>query len=220
MRHALYRFYDADATLLYVGITGSLFRRISRHGKTAPWQGDVAHITVEWHPDRTSAAAAEHAAVLDERPRYNRNLRRPPRLAPATLPGLTGPVAVTAFTSASGVSLLVRCPYCGYRHSHGVGGGYGTRRSHCFTSHVGGSYVLTPATGPDSAMVGSRRRRLTRVELAKYRSQFARRHPEKPGDRSDGPVTRVTEGDRKTGHRINTVCHCRVTDNALRVTDG
>lgn len=68
---ALYRLYDADAALLYVGITHNPKQRWRQHRKTAPWWPQVQHRQVNWFDNRALAAAAEQAAILEELPRHN-----------------------------------------------------------------------------------------------------------------------------------------------------
>lgn len=66
----LYRFFDADGRLLYVGITYRMPDRMSSHRRTKPWD-EVKSITVERYPDRASAAAAEVKAIREEKPLWN-----------------------------------------------------------------------------------------------------------------------------------------------------
>lgn len=70
-RHALYRFYDADGQLLYVGITADPGSRWRKHAHDKPWWHDVANITIETHPTRADVLEAERAAILTEKPRHN-----------------------------------------------------------------------------------------------------------------------------------------------------
>lgn len=67
----LYRFYDADGALLYVGISLHAAKRASEHRKDKPWWGDVARMEIEHFASRRQALEAEEAAIKDERPRYN-----------------------------------------------------------------------------------------------------------------------------------------------------
>lgn len=69
--HALYRFYDADGVLLYIGITASVPTRLTRHRDNKPWWTHVTRIDIEHHPDRDTVLAAEKAAIKAERPRWN-----------------------------------------------------------------------------------------------------------------------------------------------------
>lgn len=69
--HVLYRFYDVTGSLLYVGITVSLWNRLPNHQATKAWYGDIVTIKVEHFPDRDTARAAETEAIRAERPRHN-----------------------------------------------------------------------------------------------------------------------------------------------------
>lgn len=69
--HALYRFFDLDKRLLYVGITNSPPARFRRHGSQKEWWEEVSSITLERFPDRASLKAAETKAIRSEDPVYN-----------------------------------------------------------------------------------------------------------------------------------------------------
>ena len=79
MEHALYRFFADDGTLLYVGITLDPGRRWKEHAGDKPWWHEVASTTIERFPGRASVEAAERAAIITERPRYNVTHNRGPR---------------------------------------------------------------------------------------------------------------------------------------------
>ncbi len=66
----LYRAYDAQGQLLYVGISYDALSRLSQHA-TAGWSHYAASITLQRHPNRESAAAAELAAIRTEDPVFN-----------------------------------------------------------------------------------------------------------------------------------------------------
>lgn len=70
-RHALYRFYDANENLLYVGISGDPWRRWREHVRTQPWYSQAAHWAGTWYASEELAAAAETRAIRSERPRFN-----------------------------------------------------------------------------------------------------------------------------------------------------
>jgi predicted GIY-YIG superfamily endonuclease len=70
-RTALYRLFDADGALLYVGITYDTEQRFASHRNSSPWWKDVASESIEWHGSRRLALAAESAAIKAERPRHN-----------------------------------------------------------------------------------------------------------------------------------------------------
>lgn len=70
-RTQLYRHYDADGQLLYVGISLSALLRTRQHRENSPWFANIAKITVETFPDRATAYDAETFAIENERPLYN-----------------------------------------------------------------------------------------------------------------------------------------------------
>lgn len=70
-RTALYRFFDVNGRLLYIGITEQVGRRWDAHMRLKSWWPEVHRQTVEWHDSRAAAAAAEVAAITEERPRHN-----------------------------------------------------------------------------------------------------------------------------------------------------
>lgn len=67
----LYRFYDADGGLLYIGITSVGPNRWLDHEEHRAWWSKVARSVVEHFPDRSGAMAAEAAAIRAERPPHN-----------------------------------------------------------------------------------------------------------------------------------------------------
>lgn len=78
--HFLYRCYDSDGHLLYVGVTSDLRTRMREHLRGAPvgcvyptalLPERMAFWTAERHPDRQSGFAAERAAIRAERPEMN-----------------------------------------------------------------------------------------------------------------------------------------------------
>lgn len=71
--HWLYRCYDADLNLLYIGITSAGFKRFRRHGNDREWWAEVDTIKVDHHPSGQAAHAAEIEAIRKLKPRYNVN---------------------------------------------------------------------------------------------------------------------------------------------------
>lgn len=69
---ALYRLYDAEGSLLYLGIAGIPEQRWKLHSDRQPWWHLVARKSVEWYPDRATASAAEGRLTAEEQPLYNR----------------------------------------------------------------------------------------------------------------------------------------------------
>lgn len=68
--HAVYRLYDADRQLLYVGLTKSFGRRMSAHS-TRSWWPRVEDIFVTFHEDRATAAAVEEREIRERQPQHN-----------------------------------------------------------------------------------------------------------------------------------------------------
>lgn len=67
---AVYRFYDANDRLLYVGISKDPMNRWQEHmGRR--WWADVVSYEVRWHPSRADARTEEKRAMADEDPVYN-----------------------------------------------------------------------------------------------------------------------------------------------------
>lgn len=67
---ALYRFYDADDRLLYVGVSDNLAARFKFHRQTQWWSA-VARKTIAWYGTRNKAFAAEDWAIKTECPLHN-----------------------------------------------------------------------------------------------------------------------------------------------------
>jgi hypothetical protein len=70
-RTSLYRFFDEEHGLLYVGITNDPWRRWREHVLTQPWYPQAKHWTVTWHDTEPAARRAELKAIRGERPRFN-----------------------------------------------------------------------------------------------------------------------------------------------------
>ena len=71
MNTCIYRAFDIDGRLLYVGISLWLINRLSGHRRSAAWFEHVATISIERHETRAAAMAAEAAAIISERPLHN-----------------------------------------------------------------------------------------------------------------------------------------------------
>jgi hypothetical protein len=66
----LYRHFDADGNLLYVGISLSALTRLYAHGKAA-WYNDIKNVTIENYPTKRMALDAEKNAIKTEKPMHN-----------------------------------------------------------------------------------------------------------------------------------------------------
>jgi excisionase family DNA binding protein len=67
----LYRHFDADGALLYVGVSLSAIARLCQHRAESGWFGRITTVTLQWFPNRSQALAAETAAIRSEHPLHN-----------------------------------------------------------------------------------------------------------------------------------------------------
>jgi predicted GIY-YIG superfamily endonuclease len=67
----LYRHFDADGLLLYVGISSKPPQRLAEHARGSDWAKAIARVTIEWFETREAALAAEANAIRDEAPIFN-----------------------------------------------------------------------------------------------------------------------------------------------------
>jgi hypothetical protein len=67
----LYRHFAKDGTLLYVGISISVFSRLIQHKHQSYWFNDIQKITVENFQTRKEVLLAENSAIKNEKPLYN-----------------------------------------------------------------------------------------------------------------------------------------------------
>jgi len=74
-RTALYRLYNADNLLLYVGISKHPEQRYVEHRQIKFWWHQVARKVVSWYDSREQAEDAETEAILTEHPRHDRTWR-------------------------------------------------------------------------------------------------------------------------------------------------
>jgi predicted GIY-YIG superfamily endonuclease len=70
--HLLYRFFDADGSPLYIGITWTPRERWRNHRKRKTWWHLVAAAVVECHESEHEALRRELAAIKTESPMHNK----------------------------------------------------------------------------------------------------------------------------------------------------
>jgi excinuclease UvrABC nuclease subunit len=70
-RVALYRHFDEDDVLLYIGVADNLALRLSTHERESLWRMFAVRAEVEWLPDRTTALKAEQALIKELQPIFN-----------------------------------------------------------------------------------------------------------------------------------------------------
>jgi predicted GIY-YIG superfamily endonuclease len=71
VRTALYRLYDAESNLIYVGVSYQPRYRLTQHKQKKVWWPEVARVEIHWYPDRRPAEDIERDAIRAEAPRYN-----------------------------------------------------------------------------------------------------------------------------------------------------
>ncbi len=82
---AVYRFFDAEGDLLYIGSSGNPDEREVKHRSNSPWYGMAIRRTEDWYPDQAAAFEAKKQAIRDEQPLFNRMNYTPTGVAdPAT----------------------------------------------------------------------------------------------------------------------------------------
>lgn len=69
--HYVYRAFDDDDRLLYIGCTLNFERRQAEHRWYRPWADRIARWEVEQYPNQRDALAAEEAAITAESPEFN-----------------------------------------------------------------------------------------------------------------------------------------------------
>jgi excinuclease UvrABC nuclease subunit len=70
MKYALYRHFDKDEKLLYVGMSGFVFDRNNQH-RYSSWYDEIKTITIEKFDSKEDALRAETDAISRENPVYN-----------------------------------------------------------------------------------------------------------------------------------------------------
>lgn len=68
---ALYRHWNGEGKLLYVGISIRPFQRLDQHAYGSHWADDIEKVTIEYFDTRREAEAAERKAIKDESPLHN-----------------------------------------------------------------------------------------------------------------------------------------------------
>lgn len=70
-RCALYRHFDVDDLLLYLGVSDDPISRGRQHARGSDWVKYAVRAEVTWYDSRAEALAAEAAAIIAERPIFN-----------------------------------------------------------------------------------------------------------------------------------------------------
>ena len=79
---AVYRHFDAEGELLYIGRSHNPVARLDAHMARSPWAKQITSVTLDWFDSDDEAKAAEREAIAAECPPCNRSrIRRPKRLS-------------------------------------------------------------------------------------------------------------------------------------------
>lgn len=78
----VYRHFDKDGVLLYVGYSVQVLGRLAAH-RRSPWAKDIAKITIESYETEEEALEAERQAIRAEDPRHNKSSWGPSPRVPA-----------------------------------------------------------------------------------------------------------------------------------------
>jgi len=70
-RCAVYRYYDKNGILLYIGHTRNWHGRHAIHERDSPWIALAARSEVQWFETKEEAREAERQAIKRERPIWN-----------------------------------------------------------------------------------------------------------------------------------------------------
>lgn len=70
-RVALYRHFNHEGELLYVGISLSAAERLRQHLDGSCWRYEIARMDISWFDSRSSALMAEKEAIKSELPIFN-----------------------------------------------------------------------------------------------------------------------------------------------------
>lgn len=76
-RTALYRHFDAQGALLYVGVSLNPFMRLRGHRLRSSWEQRISRISIEWFDTRKQALEAEFFAIRAEAPLHNIDMNGP-----------------------------------------------------------------------------------------------------------------------------------------------
>lgn len=69
---ALYRHFDKNGQLLYVGVSIQTLLRLMAHRRNSPWFREIARVDIQWYKSKSGAYYAEKRAIQTERPLWNK----------------------------------------------------------------------------------------------------------------------------------------------------
>lgn len=106
-RVSLYRHFDKDGALLYIGMTCRLQQRQEEHQARVDWHALVCRSEITWFDCRNAALAAEALAIKTEKPRYNIQHRAIRNVDPAEPNAVSAILADEMQAAASGLGISI-----------------------------------------------------------------------------------------------------------------
>lgn len=70
----LYRHFNSDGELLYVGVSLSAINRLGQHKEHSKWFSTITKVEIQSYATREEALDAEAIAINSERPKYNKRM--------------------------------------------------------------------------------------------------------------------------------------------------
>ena len=80
--HQLYRHFNSDEELLYVGVSLSALARLCQHKAKSEWYSQITRIEIENWPTRNAAEEAEKILIAHFKPAHNITHNRVPESEP------------------------------------------------------------------------------------------------------------------------------------------
>lgn len=108
---AVYRHFDAEGQLLYIGCSTNPGARHQTHRCTSHWALKVATISVQWFENRAAAMEAEAAAISAEAPLHN--IQHHPVRPRKKWDRANAHPFIRAWMKAEGLSLRAAAERCG-----------------------------------------------------------------------------------------------------------
>lgn len=88
--HVVYRLYDVDDALIYIGMSSDFALRWEQHKRHSAFAARIDAYTLAYYATRAEAEHAERAAILAEAPPANGTTRIRRRMPPGPLPAPIG----------------------------------------------------------------------------------------------------------------------------------
>lgn len=70
-KYHIYRHYDKDGVLLYVGMSNNALSRLSQHKQHADWFEQIETVKIQTVNSRSEAFRLERKAIAEEKPKFN-----------------------------------------------------------------------------------------------------------------------------------------------------